>query len=666
MAAEQPGELKLKNSYGMLEIATYLFILLDVYVNTLSYGFNGNSIARKLNGILYRFPLLTNIYLSHLALLAWLAGMGLAAGAKKDLQFDLKKHVWTPAYIGLICYIASIILIKLTSGMGIMQAFAYGLPYLIGAIFLHTVFQNLTKILHRKPKEDVWNVEEESFEQNRLLNPSPDILALPMQFYYKKKVNDGWININPFRGLMVLGVPGSGKSESVIVPAIKQMLAKGYSMLVYDFKYPTLAEIVWYHYKLHHRKGGALEHHAFHCINLDRIEYSRRINPLLPEYVDTLAKAGETADAIVSALQKGQKSGGGADQFFTQSAINFLSASIYFLAHRNDGKFSSLPHLLAFLAQPYDAIFTHLFTMVEIQSLLAPFASAYNNKAFDQLEGQIGTLRVNISRLATPETFWVFGGSDFDLKISGKNNKSILVLANSIEGQNINSAFFASVLNRTISLINSKGNNPCAIIVDECPTVFLYKVENLIATARSNKVAVILGLQEMTQFYQQYGKETANTIASIMGSVLSGAVKSKETLDWLEKMFGKIKQENIGLSINKSDTSLSLNERLDSVIPASKIANQNVGEMVGVVARGNDAEFGKYETNTFKCKIKINMDEVEAEMAKYTDLPKFYDFGTKEEKKNFLLKNMEKIYKDIQTNFPPPPPEEKGKKGKNE
>ena len=636
----------LKKIYGFLEAIMYVFIFIDVYINTLSLDYNTSAFAQRINNVLWKFPLFTNTYISHAVLLIMILLIGIAAKAKKNLKFDTKKHFYIPFFIGLLLFIASLVFVRYFTGM--TQTILYATSYLIGAVFLHTAFQNLTKMLNRKPKEDIWNTEEESFEQNRTLNTSPEIFSLPMQFYYKGKVNEGWININPFRGVMVIGVPGSGKSESVIVPAIKQFLSKGYSMLIYDFKYPTLAEITYYHYLKHSYTGGPLADHKFYCINLDTIEQSIRVNPLLPQYIDTLAKAGETADAIVSALQKGTEKGGGSSQFFTQSAINFLAASIYYLAHSNNGRFSSLPHLLAFLAQSYEFIFNHLFSMLEIQSLLAPFKSAYENKAFDQLEGQVGTLRINISRLATPETFFVFSANDINLKISDKSEKSILVLANNIEGQNINSAFFAAILNRTIALVNSKGNNPCAIIVDECPTLYLHKVENLIATARSNKVAVMLGLQELPQFHQQYGKDTANTITSLMGSVMSGAVRSKETLDWLEKLFGKIKQENIGVNIDSNRTSINLNERMDTLIPASKIANQNAGEIVAMVSRENSSEFGKYETNTFKCKVKLDLKQIDEEKKMYKPLPTYYDFGDKEKKRKYLLLNMQKIYKEIE------------------
>lgn len=499
-------------------------------------------------------------------------------------------------------------------------------------------------------KKDIWNEEQQSFAQNKKLVEADYLLNIPMQFYYNKKMHDGWININVFRAMMVIGVPGSGKTESIIIPYIKALLAKGFAMLVYDFKYPDLTEITYYHYLLNKRNNGPLKNHTFHVVNVDQIEHSQRINPILPKYISTLSDAAETAEAMVLALKKsGASGGGGSDQFFTQSAINLLAATIYFFAKEQDGKYCTLPHVLAFLNLPYATLFTTLFTVQELQSLLSPFKSAFENKAFDQLEGQVGTLKINLSRLATKETFWVFSGNDIDLKIS--DPPCVLILANSDRTQNTNSAFFASILMRTTRQINQKGNHPSAIVVDETPTVFLHKIENLIATARSNKVAVVLGLQEITQFNLNYSKEIAQTITSIMGTVMSGAVRARETLDWLEKMFGKNKQLSNNVSIDHNRTNVSMNERMDSVIPASRIANLNAGEMVGIVSAENveDGKKSAYRPNLFNCRIKIDFEKLKEEKKHYLKTPVYYRFGTEGEKNIFLMDNMRRIINEVES-----------------
>lgn len=624
----------------------YSTLALAVYTQCFSFRYNNNAINQKLNNTLYKIPLLINIPFSHLAVFVLLLPVAASSMAKKEINFDMHRHFWYSFIPGSLFFVLSLYIPSLQFSAGDAKVWLYVFLWLTGTILLHTAITNLTKILFYRIKDDIWNNEEEAFEQNTQLLESPLMFNLPILFYFKRKIKKGWMNIDPFRGIMVLGVPGSGKSESVIVPFIKQMLAKGFAMLVYDFKFPDLGKITYYHYLKNNAGDGPLKNHVFHCINVDSIEHSQRINPLLSQYIQTLSDANETAEAIVSSLQKSDKSSG-AQQFFTQSAVNFLAATIFFFAKYKKGKYSTFPHVLAFLSQSYEKIFTTLFSDAELQSLLAPFKSAYDNKAFDQLEGQIGTLRINTSRLVTKETFFVFSGNDFDLKIS--NPASVIVLANNPSTQSINSAFYATVLLRTTRLINSKGNTPSALVIDETPTIFLHKIENLIATARSNKVAVVLGLQELPQLFLHYSKEIADTITSIMGTVLSGAVRNKETLSWLEKLTGQIKQIKKGVSIDREKTNTSINENMGHLIPAAKIASQNAGEMVGIVAKETSVDYEEFRPNVFRCKIELDFKEIDEEKKRYPDLPKFYDFGTPEQKESFLKANMESVFKEVET-----------------
>ena len=254
-------------------------------------------------------------------------------------------------------------------------------------------------------------------------------------------------------------------------------------------------------------------------------------------------------------------------------------------------------------------------------------------------------MKIFISRLATKETFWVFSGDDFNLKISDVKSPGIVVLANDPNTQNINSACYSVVMNRLTKLINSKGNLPSALIIDEIPTIYTYKIENLLAVARSNKVAILMGLQELPQFNQHYGKDTAATITSVVGNVLAGSVRNKETLDWLERLFGKNKQIGESLSIDRNKTSTSLQEKLEPLIPAGKMASLNTGEMVGLIAADVQETYtGRFETSAINCKVNLSKQELQAEEAGYRDLPVYYDFGGRKEeilRENFLRINNE-------------------------
>lgn len=451
--------------------------------------------------------------------------------------------------------------------------------------------------------------------------------------------------MNPFRGTFVIGTPGSGKSYSVINSFIRQHSAKGFSMVVYDFKFPDLAKIAYYNYRLNKAKKRIPQNFKFDVINFSDVEYSRRVNPLRREYIETLADATETAEALFESLQKGEKGNGNSD-FFKISAINLLAASIYFWSRYEDGKYSDLPHVLSFLNHRYEVLFKVLFSLPELESLVSPFQAALESGAVDQLEGQMGSLKIQLSRLATKESFWVFSGDDINLKVSDKEKPSYLIIANNPKNQSMNSALNALIINRITRLVNTKGNLPTSIIVDESPTLYFHQLATLLSTAQSNKVSVCLGLQEIPQLEEQYGKATAKTISSVIGNTLSGSARASETLDWLQKMFGKIKQVKEGISITREKTTVSINEQMDYIIPASKIAGLQAGSLVGQVS----LDFGQednFPTTLYNCKTNLDLNKIKKEESNYTDLPKFYTFGTTEEREQKLHANYKKIKAEV-------------------
>lgn len=637
--------------YSFMQMTFYIIIALDLLVNVfvghLPYEVL-NNIVNKFSGVvIFSVPLYTKVFT---LLFACLVAVG--TKAKKNLDIDKNKAIIYPLALGLLLMFSAIIILSKNHNKPAILAFItlpellYCIMSFVGGLLTLIAMDNISKIIRSDFGKDKWNVEGESFFQETEKVETPTSINIPMRFYYKSKVHDGWININPFRGTFVIGTPGSGKSFGVINPAIRQMIAKGFTMCLYDFKFPDLAKIAYYHYCLA-KQNGTIPKHKFYVINLNDVEKSCRINPLNKRYIRTLAEASEMSEALIHALKKGDTSGG-SDQFFTQSAVNFLSSCIYFLAKHKGGRYSSLPHLLAFLTRSYEEIFSALLTEPELLSLISPFQSAYVNKTFQQLEGQIGTLKIFISRLATKESFWVFSDDDFNLKISDPDSPSILVLSSDPQTQSINSALYSLVLNRLTSLVNDKGNLPTAIVVDELPTLYIHKVENVISTARSNKVAVLTGLQELPQFEQHYGEKVSKTIRSVVGNVLAGSVRHKDTLDWLEKLFGKIKQVGHGLSIDRSKTSVSLNEKLDYLIPAGKIASQRTGEMVGVVAMDESGgEFnGEYKPSAVRCKINLDMDAIKEEENNYRVLPNYYDF--KGNKQTVLNNHYKAVFNEIE------------------
>ena len=445
---EQQHQIKI---YGFLQKAVYAVVALDC-----ASLFYLDADIPIVSNLLKNFSKMSFFYPPINAKFATLILIGLVAvgtKAKKKKDLNIATEIVIPMILGLLMIFSSLVwqneagnskLPKIFPALNLYQVI-YAVLSFLGAVILQMGADAISKLMQQKMGKDRWNVEEESFAQNQELVETDTSINIPYLFRYSKKINKGWVNINPFRGTMVIGTPGSGKSFGIINPAIRQMIAKGFCLCIYDFKFPDLAQIAYYHYLLKKSKDSGYEY-DFHVINLNEVEKSKRVNPFKKEYIQTLAEAQEMAESMVSSLQKGgSSSGGGSDAFFTQSAINFLSSSIYFFATYEDGKYSDLPHILSFMNRSYKEIFDTLFTNEEIFSLLSPFKTAYENKAFDQLEGQVGTLKIFLSRLATKESFWVFSGDEVELKITNRENPSILILASDPGTQDINSAHYSSV-----------------------------------------------------------------------------------------------------------------------------------------------------------------------------------------------------------------------------
>ena len=647
---EQQHQIKI---YGFIQKMVYTVVVMDCL--TLFFQdakiFVLSDLLRNFGKMGIFFPPI-NAKISTIILIT-LVAIGTKAKKKRDL--NVTKEIILPIILGLLMIIGSLAFVKEASIHTLPKTNPYQVGYallsLVGAVITQMGADSISKYMQQKMGQDRWNVEEESFAQNQELVETPTSVNIPYLFRHNRKTNKGWININPFRGTMVLGTPGSGKSFGIINPAIRQMMSKGFCLCIYDFKFPDLAQIAYYQYLLKKQKDKDYKHDFF-VINLNDVEKSKRVNPFKKEYIQTLAEAQEMAESMVSALQKGgSNGGGGSEQFFTQSAINFLSSCIYYFATYENGCFSTLPHLLSFMNRSYEEIFTTLFQHEELTSLLSPFKSAYDNKAFDQLEGQVGTLKIFLSRLATKESFWVFSGDEIQLKISDKENPSTIILASDPATQDINSALYSSVLNRTLKLINSKGNYPSGVIADEFPTIYIHKIDNVIATARSNKVAVVLGLQEIPQLRQFYKKEVADTISAIIGNILSGSARDKNTLDWLEKMFGKIKQKTYSQSISNQGTTTSINEKMDNMIPAGKIAALRTGEMVGMIAGSEENNSEEYKSSAISGKINLDMKAIKEEEENYVKMPTYYSFidkTGKDRKEETLMANYRRITKEVE------------------
>lgn len=631
--------------FAYLVIETFMFIFYDLEYFDLFSDF----ILRLKSIFLFQDG---NILYSRLVAMGLLMISSVGTKPKKKLNLYLTKHVFIPIILGLFFFFGSLFFYiyeteflfdRLSDYEWLFIVFTF-----IGAIVLNIGFDNISKILRVGFMKDKFNIENESFAQSEKKINSPYSLNLPMSYYHNRRIRKGWFNLtNPFRGTLVIGTPESGKSYSVIIPFIKNFVDREFCSITYDIKFPDLAQIAYNHHLANKTKIKDYKH-DFHVINLIDVEYSRRVNPLSPRYMHDMDDCIETAEALLQSIQKTVKTQG-AQQFFTVSAINFTAAVFYYLLNFESGKYCTLPHALAFINRSYDEIFDTLMQVPELDSIMSPFKSAYKTKTYGQLEGQIGTVRVNLAQIATPKTFWVMSGDDIDLRISSHETPAHLVIANDVKKQSINSTSNAVILNRLVSLVNSKGNLPVAVVVDELPTIYFHKIQNLIATARQNKVAVILGLQELPQLVESYGRDVANTITSVIGNVISGQARKKETLDWLQQLFGKVKQIKTGVSISSQQTTTNINEQMDFLVPASKIADQRTGEIVAKLAYGfNDQGHQQNPTSAYNCRIDIDVEKVKREVALYKKMPIFYKFKDDQHKVRVLSQNMASIKAEVE------------------
>lgn len=504
--------------------------------------------------------------------------------------------------------------------------------YIAASAFGYLLFMTggglLFRMLNLKLGGDIFNKENETFPQEERLLENEYSINLPAKYQLKGKERGSWINvINPFRGTLVGGSPGAGKSYFVIRHIITQHIRKGFAMLIYDFKYDDLSKIAYNALRKH---GGR----SFYVINFENIMH--RSNPLEPDTMLDITDAMESARTIMLGLNREwiKKQG----DFFVESPINFVTALIWFLKKYEGGKYCTLPHVIELSLVDYKDLFALLTGEPEIEVLINPFISAWRNEAYEQLEGQIASAKISLARLSSPQLYYVLSGNDFSLDINDPKDPKIVCLANNPQKSQVYGAVLSLYVNRINKMVNRKGQQKCSLIFDEFPTIYFNGIDNLIATARSNKVAVTLAVQDYSQLKKDYGREQAEVIMNIVGNVICGQVTG-DTAKQLSERFGKINQQKESVSINSSDTSVSRSTQLDYAIPASKIAGLSSGEFVGMVA---DDPTNKIGLKTFHCQIQNDHDQIRNEEKAYQHIPQI-----RKSIKTNVLTNYHKIKADI-------------------
>ena len=555
-----------------------------------------------------------------------------------------EKITWSKIYvalgIGSVLFFLNTPLLKLSPVTG---TFLYMLTISLGYIALLMAGVWMSRLLRTNLMDDVFNNENESFQQETKLMENEYSVNLPTKFYYKDKWNNGWINIvNPFRASIVLGTPGSGKSYAIVNNYIKQQIEKGFSMYIYDFKFDDLSTIAYNHLMKHRDKYKFQP--KFYVINFDDPRKSHRCNPLNPDFMTDISDAYEAAYTIMLNLNRSwiQKQG----DFFVESPIILLAAIIWYLKIYEDGKYCTFPHAIELLNKKYSDVFTILTSYPDLENYLSPFMDAWQGGAQDQLQGQIASAKIPLSRMISPQLYWVMTGDDFTLDINNPNEPKILCVGNNPDRQNIYSAALGLYNSRIVKLINKKGQLKSSVIIDELPTIYFRGLDNLIATARSNKVAVCLGFQDFSQLTRDYGDKESKVIQNTVGNIFSGQVVG-ETAKSLSERFGKVLQKRQSMTINRNDKSTSISTQLDSLIPASKISTLTQGMFVGSVSDNFDE---RIEQKIFHAEIVVDNEKVAAETKAYQKIPQILSF-TDEQGEDKMKQEIESNYKRIKSDI---------------
>lgn len=573
------------------------------------WGWTAN-ITDKIIFNISKTGLFDNLLNPKLAALLLLAISLLGVKGKKDEKIQKKAIV---AYIltGLLLYFISILCLLLPVSLFLIATLYIGITS-IGYMLILTGGGLLSRLIKDHLNQDTFNTENETFPQEERLLENEYSINLPAKYRLKDKIRDSWINvINPFRGILVAGTPGAGKSYFVIRHIIEQHIKKGFSMFLYDYKYDDLSKIVYNALLKYH--GNYKVKPTFWVIDFENILH--RCNPLHPESMEDITDATESSRTIMMGLNRDwiKKQG----DFFVESPINFLTAIIWYLRRYQNGRFCTLPHVIELMQADYDKLFAVLQEQDEIKVLINPFISAYQNKAMAQLEGQIASAKIGLARLSSPQLYYVLSGNDFTLDINNPEEPKIVCVGNNPQKQQVYGAVLSLYISRMIKLVNRKNQLKSSLIFDEFPTIFFNNIDGLIATARSNKVATTLAVQDFSQLKKDYGAEQADVITGIVGNIVSGQVTG-DTAKKLSDTFGKIVQDRESRSINSSDVSISKSTQMDSAIPASKIASLSSGEFVGMVA---DNPEQKIKLKMFHSEIQNDHDLIAKEEKAYKPIP---------------------------------------------
>lgn len=342
-----------------------------------------------------------------------------------------------------------------------------------------------------------------------------------------KSDNGGHLEIaNPYRGVLIIGGAGSGKSRSVISPIIDQMILKGYTGILYDFKFPDLSDEV-YAYALHQPKKV-----KFFFVNFHDLSRTHRVNPLAG--LTENAHAREFATALMTNLKPETIS---KPDFFSRSAISLLASSIWYF-HEEHNSMCTLPHIISFLLWPdLRAIIDKLSENPLSADMVASVRSGLSSE--NQTAGVVSTLNDGLSVLSNKKVFYVLSGDDFRLNLNDPKSPKFICIGNNAGLADSLSPIISLTITAALKQMNQPGKLKSMVLLDEAPTLYIPNFDQIPATARSNKVATVFCAQDYSQMEDKYGGIKAEVIMSNLANQFWGKTTNPKTAEKVIKLFGK-------------------------------------------------------------------------------------------------------------------------------
>ncbi len=513
--------------------------------------------------------------------------------------------------------IKTILIILFSIVMIVVIPFIIHMYVLMGIIFtIIFVFKRFKKA-KRKPKAKIDLNDENSL----YLNSSVGTIQIA----------------NSFRGIIIEGGAGSGKSRSLFYPIIKQLMDKNFSGVLYDFKSPELSEFAY----AMHDKSGSNTRFAF--LDFKDSNRSERINPIAPKYVTKQAIAFELSAVLMNNLLPENIK---RPDYWSRSSISIIAGVIWYLRNNHPDK-CTLPHLIAMiLSFPSVSLIDVISQDLECVGMISSIKEAHEMKAEKQLSGVVGTIKNALAQLNFPELFYLLSSDDVDLDLNNLENPTFLCVGNDSTLSNT----YAPIISLVISVCLRKMNEPnkvkSAVLLDEAPTLYIPNLEQIPATARSNKIATIIGLQDYSQMVDKYGEDKAQVLISNLGNQFYGRTVNERTAKMISALFGSEDREYQSSSVSKGSSSEGNSSRNYSTsrsiqqrerVKVSDITNLPAGKFYGVIAEGNHKELmgvqlSQMEVEYKSFEAKTSIDAPVVFKAIYNDVKSFLE-PSKEEVK---------------------------------